>query len=180
MFVTITFIRWLHLVGAAALVGGMVLQLFVVSPLLSWVDPAIRGKLAKKATDFYLPVFWVSLSLLIMTGAFVIFDRLVSLENMVFPYKNSYETFWLLKLSFVGGIALLGILIARMSGEIRSTTRKQVASGPESPQAARLEDRKTRLRQTVGLLRNLNVVLGIFVLLWAAVLQNIFGLLILR
>ncbi|MEC4684031.1 MAG: hypothetical protein VST70_10220 [Nitrospirota bacterium] len=180
MFVTITFIRWLHLVGAAALVGGMVLQLFVVSPLLSWVDPAIRGKLAKKATDFYLPVFWVSLSLLIMTGAFVIFDRLVSLENMVFPYKNSYETFWLLKLSFVGGIALLGILIARMSGEIRTTTQKQISSGPDSEKAARLEDRKTRLRQTVGLLRNLNVVLGIFVLLWAAVLQNIFGLLILR
>ncbi len=180
MFVTITFIRWLHLVGAAALVGGMVLQLFVVSPLLSWVDPSIRGKLAKKATDFYLPVFWVSLSLLIMTGAFVIFDRLVSLENMVFPYKNSYETFWLLKLSFVGGIALLGILIARMSGEIRTTTRQQLASGPDSEQALKLEEKKSRLRQTVGLLRNLNVVLGIFVLLWAAVLQNIFGLLILR
>ena len=180
MFVTITFIRWLHLVCAAALVGGMVLQLFVVSPLLSWVDPSIRGKLAKKATDFYLPVFWVSLSLLIMTGAFVIFDRLVSLENMVFPYKNSYETFWLLKLSFVGGIALLGILIARMSGEIRSTTREQLATGPESEEARKLEEKKNRLRQTVGLLRNLNVVLGIFVLLWAAVLQNIFGLLILR
>ncbi len=180
MFVTITFIRWLHLVGAAALVGGMVLQLFVVSPLLSWVDPSIRGKLAKKATDFYLPVFWVSLSLLIMTGAFVIFDRLVSLENMVFPYKNSYETFWLLKLSFVGGIALLGILIARMSGEIRITTREQLATGPESEEARKLEEKKNRLRQTVGLLRNLNVVLGIFVLLWAAVLQNIFGLLILR
>lgn len=180
MFVTITFIRWLHLVGAAALVGGMVLQLFVVSPLLSWVDPAIRGKLAKKATDFYLPVFWVSLSLLIMTGAFVIFDRLVSLENMVFPYKNSYETFWLLKLSFVGGIALLGIVIARMSGEIRATTQKQIVSGRDSSEARILEGRKSRLRQTVGLLRNLNVVLGIFVLLWAAVLQNIFGLLILR
>ncbi|MDA8028113.1 MAG: hypothetical protein M0Z25_03925, partial [Nitrospiraceae bacterium] len=134
----------------------------------------------KKATDFYLPVFWVSLSLLIMTGAFVIFDRLVSLENMVFPYKNSYETFWLLKLSFVGGIALLGILIARMSGEIRTTTRQQLASGPDSEQALKLEEKKSRLRQTVGLLRNLNVVLGIFVLLWAAVLQNIFGLLILR
>ena len=82
MFVTITFIRWLHLVGAAALVGGMVLQLFVVSPLLSGIDPAIRGKLAKKATDYYLPVFWVSMALLIITGAFVIFDRLVSLEKL--------------------------------------------------------------------------------------------------
>lgn len=180
MFVTITFIRWLHLVGAAALVGGMVLQLFVVSPLLSWVDPSIRGKLAKKATDFYLPVFWVSLSLLIMTGAFVIFDRLVSLENMVFPYKNSYETFWLLKLSFVGGIALLGIAIARISAEIRKTTQKQISCGPDSDKAVVLEEKKGRLRQAVGLLRNLNVVLGIFVLLWAAVLQNIFGLLILR
>lgn len=180
MFVTITFIRWLHLVGAAALVGGMVLQLFVVSPLLSWVDPAIRGKIAKKATDFYLPVFWVSLSLLIITGAFVIFDRLVSLENMVFPYKNSYETFWLLKLSFVGGIALLGIVIAKISGEIRQTTREQLAQGQDSEAALRLEGKKSRLRHTVGLLRNLNVILGIFVLLWAAVLQNIFGLLILR
>ena len=180
MFVTITFIRWLHLVGAAALVGGMVLQLFVVSPLLSWVDPAIRGKLAKKATDFYLPVFWVSLSLLIITGAFVIFDRLVSLENMVFPYKNSYETFWLLKLSFVGGIAILGIVIAKISGEIRQTTRQQFSQSPDSETTLRLEEKKSRLRHTVGLLRNLNVVLGIFVLLWAAVLQNIFGLLILR
>jgi uncharacterized membrane protein len=179
MFVTITFIRWLHLVGAAALVGGMILQLFVVSPLLSGIDPTIRGKLAKKASDFYLPVFWVSMALLIITGAFVIFDRLVSLENMVFPYKNSYETFWLLKLSFVGAIGLLGIMIARISNEIRGVSQKQVAPG-DMAQNAILENRKSRLRQAVSLLRNLNVVLGIFVLLWAAVLQNIFGLLILR
>ncbi|EQD25574.1 MAG: hypothetical protein D084_Lepto4C00077G0003, partial [Leptospirillum sp. Group IV 'UBA BS'] len=62
----------------------------------------------------------------------------------------------------------------------RATTRQQLASGPDSEQAVKLEEKKSRLRQTVGLLRNLNVVLGIFVLLWAAVLQNIFGLLILR
>ena len=122
----------------------------------------------------------MSLSLLIITGAFVIFDRLVSLENMVFPYKNSYETFWLLKLSFVGGIAFLGIIIAKISGEIRQTTRQQFSQTPDSETALRLEEKKSRLRHTVGLLRNLNVVLGIFVLLWAAVLQNIFGLLILR
>ena len=180
MFVTITFIRWLHLVGAAALVGGMVLQLFVVSPLLSGIDPAIRGKLAKKATDYYLPVFWVSMALLIITGAFVIFDRLVSLENMVFPYKNSYETFWLLKLSFVGGIGLLGILIARLSNEVRGSSRQQSESQNDSVKVTYLEQRKNRLRHVISLLRNLNVVLGIFVLLWAAVLQNIFGLLILR
>lgn len=180
MFVTITFIRWLHLVGAAALVGGMILQLFVVSPLLSGIDPAIRGKLAKKASDFYLPVFWVSMALLIITGAFVIFDRLVSLENMVFPYKNSYETFWLLKLSFVGAIGLLGIMIARISNEIRGVSQKQIAISGDMAQNTVLENRKSRLRQAVSLLRNLNVVLGIFVLLWAAVLQNIFGLLILR
>ncbi|MHB1606834.1 MAG: hypothetical protein ACYC9S_07640 [Leptospirales bacterium] len=180
MFVTITFIRWLHLVGAAALVGGMVLQLFVVSPLLSGIDPALRGKLAKKASDYYLPVFWISLALLIITGAFVIFDRLVSLENMVFPYKNSYETFWLLKLSFVGAIGLLGILIARLSNEIRGASREQMASAADVPKVSLLENRKYRLRHVVSLLRNLNVVLGIFVLLWAAVLQNIFGLLILR
>lgn len=180
MFVTITFIRWLHLVGAAALVGGMVLQLFVVSPLLSWVDPSIRGKLAKKATDFYLPVFWVSLSLLIMTGAFVIFDRLVSLENMVFPYKNSYETFWLLKLSFVGAIGILGILTAKMSGEIRGLSIKQLEATADPRTIDMIEVQKTALRRRVSLLRNINVMLGIFVLLWAAVLQNIFGLLILR
>ncbi|MHB1285988.1 MAG: hypothetical protein ACYCYP_05390 [Leptospirales bacterium] len=180
MFVTITFIRWLHLVGAAALVGGMVLQLFVVSPLMSGIDPALRGKLAKKASDYYLPVFWVSLALLIITGAFVIFDRLVSLENMVFPYKNSYETFWLLKLSFVGAIGLLGILIARLSNEIRGASREQMAVTEDVTKISLLENRKHRLRHVVSLLRNLNVVLGIFVLLWAAVLQNIFGLLILR
>ncbi len=180
MFVTITFIRWLHLVGAAALVGGMILQLFVVSPLLSGIDPTLRGKIAKKASDFYLPVFWVSMALLIITGAFVIFDRLVSLENMVFPYKNSYETFWLLKLSFVGAIGLLGILIARLSNEIRGVSQKQMSTPGDMAQNTVLENRKGRLRQAVSLLRNLNVVLGIFVLLWAAVLQNIFGLLILR
>jgi uncharacterized membrane protein len=180
MFVTITFIRWLHLVGAAALVGGMILQLFVVSPLLSGIDPTLRGKIAKKASDYYLPVFWVSMALLIITGAFVIFDRLVSLENMVFPYKNSYETFWLLKLSFVGAIGLLGILIARLSNEIRGVSQKQISTTGDMAQNTLLENRKGRLRQAVSLLRNLNVVLGIFVLLWAAVLQNIFGLLILR
>ncbi|BAM08043.1 hypothetical protein [Leptospirillum ferrooxidans] len=180
MFVTITFIRWLHLVGAAALVGGMVLQLFVLSPLLSGIDPSVRGKLAKKASEFYLPVFWVSMALLIITGAFVIFDRLVSLENMVFPYKNSYETFWLLKLSFVGAIGILGILTAKMSGEIRGLSLKQLETTADSRMIDELEVQKSALRRRVSLLRNINVMLGIFVLLWAAVLQNIFGLLILR
>ncbi len=180
MFVTITFIRWLHLVGAAALVGGMVLQLFVLSPLLSGIDPAVRGKLAKKASDFYLPVFWVSMALLIITGAFVIFDRLVSLENMVFPYRNSYETFWLLKLGFVGAIGILGILTAKMSGEIRTLSLKQLETTSDPRMIDELEVQKTGLRRRVSLLRNINVLLGIFVLLWAAVLQNIFGLLILR
>jgi multisubunit Na+/H+ antiporter MnhB subunit len=120
------------------------------------------------------------MALLIITGAFVIFDRLVSLENMVFPYKNSYETFWLLKLSFVGGIGLLGILIARLSNEVRGSSRQQSESQNDSVKIIYLEQRKNRLRHVISLLRNLNVVLGIFVLLWAAVLQNIFGLLILR
>ena len=98
--VTLTVVRWFHLVGAAVLVGIMVYHALILGFRVNKVSGPV-SPLLKKMSRYFGPVYWASIVLLVTTGGFTIVDRLTSLEGRAVPFKNMYEFFWGMKILMV-------------------------------------------------------------------------------
>jgi uncharacterized membrane protein len=174
--VTLTVVRWFHLVGAATLVGVMVYHALVLGFRVNKVSGPV-SPLLKKMSRFFGPVYWASIVLLVTTGGFTIVDRLTSLEGRAVPFKNMYEFFWGMKIFMVLIIIGNSFYVANLLKKI-AAFRAAPAGDPEPVPAA--TGNVFRMRATVASLRVFNLVMGIMVLMVAALLQNTFTLIVLR
>ncbi|MDH4229110.1 MAG: hypothetical protein OEW11_05090 [Nitrospirota bacterium] len=177
--VTLTVVRWFHLLGAAVLVGMMIYHALILGFRVNKVSGPV-SPLLKKMSRYFGPVYWAAIVLLVTTGGFTILDRLTSLEGRAVPFKNMYEFFWGVKIVLV--LVIIGNSLF-MTGQLKKIAAAVRAMGPEgSPQAlaAAPGAKVFRMRATVASLRVFNLVLGILVLMMAALLQNTFTLIVLR
>ncbi|MDH5525967.1 MAG: hypothetical protein OEY97_01500 [Nitrospirota bacterium] len=173
--VTLTVVRWFHLLGAAVLIGIMVYHALILGFRVNKVSGPV-SPLLKKMSRYFGPVYWASVVLLVTTGGFTIVDRLTSLEGRAVPFENMYEFFWGVK------IVLVVIIIANslyMTGQLKKIgiwNRAQTAAEGGEPPVGNV----FRMRATVASLRVVNLALGVLVLMMAALLQNTFTLIVLR
>jgi len=175
--ITLTVVRWFHLVGAATLIGVMVYHALILGFRVNKASGPV-SPLLKKMSRFFGPVYWASIVLLVTTGGFTIVDRLTSLEGRAVPFKNMYEFFWgmkiLMVLIIIGNSLYMTNLLKKIAGLGRGMTE-----APE-PAVAAPGGNVFRMRATVASLRVFNLVMGIMVLMMAALLQNTFTLIVLR
>ena len=177
--VTLTMVRWFHLVGAATLIGLMIYHSLILGFRVTKVSGSV-SPLLKKMSRFFGPVYWASIVLLVATGGFTILDRLSSLENRAIPYENMYEFFWGAKILMV--LIIIGNSMY-ISGQLkRIAAFNRVQSGSAKPEDAKLTAKGNvfRSRATVASLRVFNLVMGVIVLMMAALLQNTFTLIVLQ
>lgn len=177
--VTLTMVRWFHLVGAATLIGVMIYHALILGFRVNKVSGPV-SPLLKKMSRFFGPVYWASIVLLVTTGGFTIVDRLTSLEGRAVPYENMYELFWGIKIVMVLVIIGNSMYITSLLKKIAAAGRVQAAvQGGADPPAVPAGN-VFRMRATVASLRVFNLAVGIMVLMMAALLQNTFTLIVLR
>lgn len=175
--VTLTVVRWFHLLGAAILVGLMVYHALVLGFRVNKVSGPV-SPLLKRMSRFFGPVYWASVVLLVTTGGFTIVDRLTSLEGRAVPFENMYEFFWGVKILLVLVIIGNSFYVANLLRRIAAFSREPAAN--PGPAADPPRGNVFRMRATVASLRVFNLVMGIMVLMVAALLQNTFTLIVLR
>jgi uncharacterized membrane protein len=137
--------------------------------------------LLKKMSRFFGPVYWASIVLLVTTGGFTILDRLSSLEGRAIPFKNMYEFFWGMKILMVLIIIGNSFYVTNLLRKIAAFGKAPAGNPAPAPDAAPAPAGNVfRMRATVASLRVFNLVMGIMVLMMAALLQNTFTLIVLR
>lgn len=62
---------WLHTLAAVAWIGGMVFNLFVLRPSVGVIEPSQRVRLSLGVLRRFIPLAWLSIALLTITGAFL-------------------------------------------------------------------------------------------------------------
>ena len=177
--VTLTMVRWFHLVGAAALIGLMIYHALILGFRVTKVSGPV-SPLLKKMSRFFGPVYWASIVLLVTTGGFTILDRLTSLEGRAIPYENMYEFFWGAKILMVLVIIGNSLYIANRLKRIAAFNREQAGTAIQGDEQFTTKGNVFRMRAMVASLRVFNLVMGIVVLLMAALLQNTFTLIVLQ
>ncbi len=176
--VTLTMVRWFHLLGAATLIGIMIYHALILGFRVSKVSGPV-SPLLKKMSRFFGPIYWASIVLLVTTGGFTILDRLTSLEGRALPFANMYEFFWGMKILMVLFIIASSMYVTSLLNKI-SLISKAGASKKKQDAVPVPEGNVFRMRATVASLRVVNLAVGVMVLLMAALLQNTFTLIVLR
>lgn len=178
--VTLTVVRWFHLVGASVLIGMMIYHALILGFRVNKVSGPV-SPLLKKMSRYFGPVYWASVVLLVTTGGFTIVDRLTSLEGRAIPFENMYEFFWgvkiLLVIVIIGNSLFMTGQLKKIGAWNRAQTAVEKAGESDAPAPA---GNVFRMRATVASLRVVNLALGIMVLMMAALLQNTFTLIVLR
>ncbi|MFQ5507899.1 MAG: hypothetical protein ACE5FN_01035 [Leptospirillia bacterium] len=177
--VTLTVVRWFHLLGAAALIGVMIYHALILGFRVTKVSGPV-SPLLKKMSRYFGPVYWAAVVLLITTGGFTIVDRLTSLEGRALPFENMYEFFWGMKILMVLIIIGNSVYVTTLLSRIAAFNRVQQGVAKESDAALTAKGNVFRMRGMVASLRVFNLVMGIMVLMMAALLQNTFTLIVLR
>ncbi len=177
--VTLTMVRWFHLVGAATLIGLMIYHSLILGFRVTKVSGPV-SPLLKKMSRFFGPVYWASVVLLVATGGFTIVDRLTSLEGRAIPFANMYEFFWGAKIVMVLIIIGNSLYISKLLKQIAAFKRVQSGSAIAGDEVLTGKGSVFGKRATVASLRVFNLVMGIMVLMMAALLQNTFTMIVLQ
>jgi uncharacterized membrane protein len=145
MFEIRLIMRVAHLLAAAAWVGGSIFYQFVVVPALRMAGPA--PAVSAKITALFRRVVSICIGVLLLSGAFLTFDRLTQ-TTLGWPY-----------------LLVLGIKIAV------ALAMFALAAYMAQSNIRRLAKRSTRLSQAAP---QLLLALGIFVFLLGALLNGLF------
>jgi uncharacterized membrane protein len=89
---------WLHILAAVAWIGGMIFNLFVLRPSMAVVEPAHRVKLAQGVLRRFIPLVWLSIAILTITGAF-----------LALPWDPSYLLLFKLAI-FLGMVGIVALI----------------------------------------------------------------------
>ncbi len=155
MEIVTALIFWVHMLAAVVWIGGMVFNLLVVRPSMGVVDLPQRLKLADNILRRFIPVVWISVGLLVLTGLLMTLKRVASFEILL---KTGYGNILILKLTLVAVMISIVVLI-------RYSLLPRFESLIDSQSSAL----NKVLGQMVTLVK-VNLVLGVLVLLLAELL----------
>jgi len=157
MTLTLTVIaRFLHLLATVTWIGGMVTINLVLMPSLAAIDPPQRGKLLGAALERFKPLALGAMVVLLVTGVIVAPPR--ALLNLSTPYGVT------LALKHV--VVLAMVVIGLMVPFVISPRMQSLAPAPgERPSPAFIQTQKQ-----LSVLAMVNMILGVVVLFFAAVL----------
>ncbi len=145
-------IFWLHTLAAVTWVGGMVFNLLVVRPSMGVVDPPQRLRFADKTLRRFIPIVWISVGLLLITGLPMTLQRVVSFEMLL---GTGYGNILILKLAVV---LMMISIVALIRYELLPKFESLIDT--QSPELSKV------MGWMVSLVK-INLVLGVFVLLLA-------------
>ncbi len=129
---------WLHIVAAAAWVGGMIFFAAVVVPVVRHPDyRAKAGDLVHRTGVRYRVLGWASLATLLVTGTYLLMNRGVGLTELTSAafYGTSFGKTVAAKLLLVGAI-LVATVVHDISMGPRAT--RLLRERPNDPRAQRI------------------------------------------
>lgn len=175
MDITALIVNFLHIVATTTWVGGMFFNLYVVVPSSATLDQAQRGRFMGVVAKRFLPVAWVSMIILVVTGLLRIRRFLTSIT---FLLDTSYGVILTVKMSITLIMIIIGIVISFVIfPKIESFTQKFTASGPSGRhsggQGVGPPPGLLKLQKQLGLLAVTNMTLGFLLLLLVAALRNL-------
>lgn len=158
-------VLWLHLLAAVAWIGGMVFIAAVLAPATRGVPSVQRIELFGLVGRRFRAVGWLSVVVLLATGVGNVFLRFPSLEYLV---GSRYGLVLGTKLTFVTGMIVLAILHDFVLGPRQVAVAKTMHEGGNDPEQRAAYG---RLQRRVRLLAQVNLLLGLAVLLLAVSLR---------
>ncbi|HLV97151.1 MAG TPA: DUF4149 domain-containing protein [Ktedonobacterales bacterium] len=166
-----TIVLWIHILAAIAWVGGMIFVAFILGPYVRrTVSPAERTPLMAAVGKRFSVLGWSAIFTLICTGIY----------NAV-RFLGSWDTFWgttfghilLVKIGLVALMISLSIAHDFFLGRRQRDLGRQVLQAKQpSLEQAHATLALQRLRRWTVLIAQLNLVLGVLVILLAASLQS--------
>ena len=108
---------WLHILAAMTWVGGMVIFVAAVMPLLRRQDPAVRSAAIAWFGRRFRAVSWVCLGILAVTGLFNLWVRGVRLDDVWRPEwrATTFGQLILAKLALVALAAAISVAHERLA-----------------------------------------------------------------
>ncbi len=82
-------LRWLHIISAVALLGGMIYSRFVVTPALSTLVPELQQKLSDSMARRYQGLLYTAIAALLVSGTYNLLRKtgLTPLYHALFGIK---------------------------------------------------------------------------------------------
>ena len=157
LLITGTIIDWLHLLATVGWIGGIFVNVVVLSPSArESMEPPIMGRFMSAYMKRFRVLAYVCMGVLVVTGVVMM---LFSPEYMSgFDLGTPWALFLMLKHIFVVILIILGIYIMQV---LYPKIEKAGAKGP-SPEMAKLQ-------KSLITLGSINFVIGLLILLFTAV-----------
>ena len=149
---------WVHLLATVSWIGGIVFYVTILLPSSFVLDPPQRGKLMGAIMKRYAPITWVGIILLILTGILISIER----GMPVISFSSTYGILFFIKHICILIMICIGVIISFVLGP--KIVPKAPPAGPPSPPGPEV----IKIQKTMGILGNLNMFVGIAVLLLTA------------
>jgi len=174
-----TLVLWLHILAAIVWIGGMIFVVGVVGPYVrKTFPPAERAPLMAAIGKRFSALSWIAIVTLVVTG---IYNAVRFVRSWDVLLQTTFGHILLLKIILVA--AMMSLSVAHdfflgprqrdLDAQLRKSQSLGVGLAPE--QQSRIEDaqrRLQRLRRSAITVAQLNLVLGLVVILLAASLQS--------
>ena len=149
-------LNFIHLLGTVTWIGGMITINLVLMPALAAIDPPQRGKMLGAALKRYMPLALGAIVLLLVSGIGVtLFGNL--------NFSHSIKMVMGIKHLFVAVMVVVGLTVPF----VLSPRMQKLAPAPGTPPSAAF----LSTQKMVGLLSMINMILGIVVLAFSALLK---------
>lgn len=149
-------VDFLHLLAAAAWIGGMLFIKLVLMPSLLAADPPQRGRVMGAVAKRFTAVAWSCMAILLITGF------LKTPSQFLADTSTSYGTILLVKHAVIALALIVGVLLLFAGPKLNA-----LAPGPgQAPSPAFLA-----AQGRVNVLSAINTVLGVVVLITVAALR---------
>lgn len=149
-------INFLHLLAAAAWIGGALFTKIVLAPALAKIDRQQSGIVMGFVAKRFSIVAWTSIVVLIITGL------LKTPSDMLFDTSSDIGIFLTIKLVSVIAVLIIGLFIGL---KIVPAMRKVTPAPGEKP-----SDDFVKYSGQLDRLALINTILGVLILLWASFL----------
>ncbi|HEY7066255.1 MAG TPA: DUF4149 domain-containing protein [Chloroflexota bacterium] len=150
---------FLHVLGAAVWVGGIVFLAAVAVPVARRFDPATRMRIVREAGAQFRLIGWSTLALMVVTGAYAATVRGATLQNVL------DGSFW--ATAFGRTLAEKLVLVALM---VTVSFVHDFVVGPAATRAQDAGRDTTRLRRTAAWLARITALLAMGVIFLAVLL----------
>ncbi|MGQ9632179.1 MAG: CopD family protein [bacterium] len=163
-------IAWLHLLATVIWIGGMAFYVLVLIPSLAAIDPPQRGRLLGVLIKRYAPIAWGSVILLIVTGVLITVNR-AALDAL--SRTAPYRIVLAIKHVIVLAMVAIGAITSFVIGPKLMAPPPKPEEASSGPPPAGPPPEVMKLQRRSATLGNINLALGVIVLLLTAILRRL-------